>query len=56
MVSMSHTTFCRAKRRRSRWTEEGSKTYIPGMSTMIPEGLSKQQQEVILEGHSNHWS
>jgi hypothetical protein len=36
-------TICR---RRSRWTEEGSKTYIPGMPTMIPEGLTPQQQKV----------
>jgi len=38
----------RAKRRRSRWTEEGSKTYIPGMPTMIPEGLSPQQEKAYL--------
>ena len=38
----------RAKRRRSRWTEEGSKTYIPGMPTMIPEGLSPQQEKVFV--------
>ena len=39
----------RGKRRRSRWTEEGSKTYIPGMPTMIPEGLSPQQEKVLVD-------
>ena len=43
----------RAKRRRSRWTEEGSKTYIPGMPTMIPEGLSPQQEKVLVD--SKKW-
>lgn len=38
----------RAKRRRSRWTDEASKTYIPGLPTMIPEGLTPQQEQAYL--------
>ena len=45
-VKLAHIVPIRAKRRRSRWTEEGSKTYIPGMPTMIPEGLTPQQEKV----------
>lgn len=38
----------RAKRRKSRWTDECQKTFIPGLPTMIPEGLTKTQEEVGL--------
>lgn len=38
----------RKKKRRSRWTDEACKTFIPGLPTMIPTGLSKQQEEAYL--------
>merc|ERR1719232_2378321 len=38
----------RKKKRKSRWTDETSKTYIPGLPTMIPAGLSKDQEEAYL--------
>ena len=39
----------RKRRRKSRWlgTEE-DKTFIPGMPTMIPSGLNKDQEEAYL--------
>ena len=39
---------CRKKKRKSRWTDETSKTFIPGLPTMIPTGLSKDQEEAYL--------
>merc|ERR1719369_2430281 len=38
----------RKKKRKSRWTDEASKTFIPGLPTLIPAGLSKQQEEIYL--------
>jgi len=38
----------RKKKRKSRWTDEACKTFIPGLPTMIPAGLSKQQEEAYL--------
>ena len=38
----------RKKARKSRWTDEASKTFIPGLPTLIPAGLSKQQEEIYL--------
>jgi len=38
----------RKKKRKSRWTDETAKTFIPGLPTMIPNGLSKEQEEAYL--------
>merc|ERR1712018_949854 len=39
----------RKKKRKSRWgAAEGDKTCIPGMPTVIPSGLSKEQEEAYL--------
>ncbi len=40
----------RRKKRKSRWggDEGGEKTFIPGMPTMMPQGLSKDQEEAYL--------
>jgi len=38
----------RRKKRKSRWTDEACKTFIPGLPTMIPGGLSKEQEEAYL--------
>jgi len=38
----------RKKKRKSRWTDEACKTFIPGLPTMIPGGLSKEQEEAYL--------
>ena len=39
----------RKRKRRSRWgAAEGEKTCIPGMPTVIPSGLSKEQEEAYL--------
>ena len=39
----------RAKKRRSRWGgDEKEKTFIPGMPTVLPTNLSKQQEEAYL--------
>jgi len=38
----------RKKKRKSRWTDEACKTFIPGLPTMIPAGLSKEQEEAYL--------
>jgi hypothetical protein len=39
----------RAKRRRSRWGgDEKEKTFIPGMPTILPTNLSKEQEEAYL--------
>merc|ERR1719378_1023075 len=38
----------RKKKRKSRWTDEACKTFIPGLPTMIPGGLTKQQEEAYL--------
>ena len=41
--------FClRRKKRKSRWTDESSKTFIPGLPTMIPGGMTKEQEEAYL--------
>ncbi|KAJ4443863.1 hypothetical protein ANN_05650 [Periplaneta americana] len=40
----------RAKKRRSRWGgDEKEKTFIPGMPTVLPTNLSKEQEEAYLE-------
>jgi len=37
------------KKRRSRWAEsESEKTFIPGMPTVIPPGLTSDQEEQYL--------
>jgi hypothetical protein len=39
----------KAKRRRSRWGgDEKEKTFIPGMPTVLPTNLSKEQEEAYL--------
>merc|ERR1719461_1709112 len=38
----------RRKKRKSRWTDESSKTFIPGLPTMIPAGMTKDQEEAYL--------
>ena len=38
----------RRKKRKSRWTDESSKTFIPGLPTMIPGGMTKEQEEAYL--------
>jgi hypothetical protein len=39
----------RAKKRRSRWGgDEKEKTFIPGMPTVLPTNLSKEQEEAYL--------
>jgi len=38
----------RRKKRKSRWTDEACKTFIPGLPTMIPGGLSREQEEAYL--------
>ena len=38
----------RKKKRKSRWTDETCKTFIPGLPTMIPTGMSKEQEEAYL--------
>lgn len=40
----------RRRKRKSRWGgHEGTdKTFIPGMPTMMPQGLSKEQEEAYL--------
>ena len=38
----------RKKKRKSRWTDESAKTFIPGLPTMIPTGLTKEQEEAYL--------
>jgi len=38
----------RKKKRKSRWTDESMKTFIPGLPTMIPTGMSKEQEEAYL--------
>ena len=38
----------RRKKRKSRWTDETSKTFIPGLPTMIPAGMTKEQEEAYL--------
>jgi len=38
----------RRKKRKSRWTDESSKTFIPGLPTMIPGGMTKDQEEAYL--------
>jgi len=38
----------RRKKRKSRWETETAKTCIPGMPTMIPAGLTKDQEEAYL--------
>lgn len=39
----------RRKKRKSRWGGgEDEKTFIPGMPTMMPQGLSKEQEEAYL--------
>ena len=40
--------FFRRKKRKSRWTDESSKTFIPGLPTMIPAGMTKDQEEAYL--------
>ena len=42
------TFSCRKKKRKSRWTDESCKTFIPGLPTMIPTGMSKEQEEAYL--------
>merc|ERR1712226_1697920 len=43
----------RAKKKRSRWSNEDDlKTVIPGLSTIMPAGLSKEQQEAYLGNNS----
>ena len=38
-----------ARRKKSRWSNEDElKTVIPGLSTIMPTGLSKDQQEAYL--------
>ena len=40
------------KKRRSRWAEsEAEKTFIPGMPTVIPPGLTSDQEEQYLGRH-----
>ena len=37
------------RKRKSRWqNNEDDKTYIPGMPTVIPSGLNKEQEEQYL--------
>lgn len=39
----------RKRRRRSRWgAEESDKTFIPGMPTVLPTNLSKEQEEAYV--------
>ena len=39
----------RKRKRKSRWgAAEGDKTCIPGMPTVLPSGLSKEQEEAYL--------
>ena len=39
----------RKRRRRSRWgAEETDKTFIPGMPTVLPTNLSKEQEEAYV--------
>ena len=40
----------RARKRKSRWggNDGVEKTFIPGMPTMMPQGLSKEQEEAYL--------
>uniref|UniRef100_A0A8D8ZPJ6 Uncharacterized protein n=1 Tax=Cacopsylla melanoneura TaxID=428564 RepID=A0A8D8ZPJ6_9HEMI len=39
----------RARKRKSRWgAEEGEKTNIPGLPTVIPTNLSKEQEQAYL--------
>lgn len=46
--------FClRRKKRKSRWTDESSKTFIPGLPTMIPGGMTKDQEEAYLCKYQN---
>ena len=45
----SHGASERKRKRKSRWgAAEGEKTCIPGMPTVIPAGLSKEQEEAYL--------
>jgi len=38
----------RRKKRKSRWETESAKTCIPGLPTMIPAGLTKDQEQAYL--------
>ena len=39
----------RKKKRKSRWGEESEdKSFIPGMPTVLPQGLEKDQEELFL--------
>lgn len=39
----------RKRKKKSRWaTEEDDKTFIPGMPTVLPSGLEKDQEELYL--------
>ena len=39
----------RKKKRKSRWGEEADdKTFIPGMPTVLPQGLEKDQEQLFL--------
>ena len=39
----------RKRKRKSRWGGgEDDKTFIPGMPTMMPQGLSKEQEKAYL--------
>ena len=40
--------FGRKKKRRSRWEAETDKIVIPGIPTMMPAGLTKEQEEAYL--------
>ena len=48
-IDLTPSCLCfRKKKRKSRWTDETCKTFIPGLPTMIPTGMSKEQEEAYL--------
>lgn len=45
----------RKRRRKSRWgAEESDKTFIPGMPTVLPTNLSKEQEEAYVCEYKIH--
>lgn len=46
----------RKRRRKSRWgAEETDKTFIPGMPTVLPTNLSKEQEEAYVCEYILHY-
>uniref|UniRef100_A0A452GNE2 Splicing factor 1 n=1 Tax=Gopherus agassizii TaxID=38772 RepID=A0A452GNE2_9SAUR len=64
-----HEDFPNKKRKRSRWNQDAmeQKTVIPGMPTVIPPGLTREQErayigkytallnELCIHMHTNFW-